>query len=44
MKNGKVSKKLFSLQKVAIMQQGNWTMGAIKGIDEELANNIGLIS
>jgi raffinose/stachyose/melibiose transport system substrate-binding protein len=35
--------KLFSLQKVAIMQQGNWTMGAIKGIDEELANNIGFL-
>ena len=25
------------------MQQGNWTMGAIKGIDEELANNIGFL-
>ncbi|MBN1469320.1 MAG: extracellular solute-binding protein [Fusobacteriaceae bacterium] len=35
--------KLFSLQKVAIIQQGNWTMGAIKGIDEELANNIGFL-
>ena len=35
--------KLFSLGKVAFMQQGNWTMGAIKGIDEELAANIGFL-
>lgn len=35
--------KLFSLGKVAMMQQGNWTLGAIKGIDEELAQNIGFL-
>ncbi len=35
--------KLFSLGKVAMMQQGNWTLGSIKGIDEELAKNIGFI-
>ena len=35
--------KLFSLGKVAFMQQGNWTLGAIKGIDEELAANIGFL-
>jgi raffinose/stachyose/melibiose transport system substrate-binding protein len=35
--------KLFSLEKVAIMQQGNWTLGAIKGINPELAENIGFL-
>lgn len=35
--------KLFSLGKVAIMQQGNWTLGAIKGIDPELAANVGFL-
>lgn len=35
--------KLFSLGKVAIMQQGNWTLGAIKGIDPVLADNVGFL-
>ncbi|CAM3828076.1 ABC transporter substrate-binding protein [Mesobacillus zeae] len=36
--------ELFSLQKVAIIEQGNWTYGSIAGIDEEFANNgVGLL-
>lgn len=36
--------ELFSLQKVAIIQQGNWVYGSIAGIDEEFAENgIGLL-
>lgn len=36
--------ELFSLQKVAIIQQGNWIYGSIAGIDEEFANNgIGIL-
>jgi raffinose/stachyose/melibiose transport system substrate-binding protein len=29
--------------KVAMTQQGNWAYGSIKGIDEELAGNIGFL-
>ncbi|MBS4193086.1 carbohydrate ABC transporter substrate-binding protein [Bacillus sp. FJAT-49705] len=36
--------ELFSLQKVAMIQQGNWVYGSIAGIDEEFANNgIGML-
>ncbi|QFG00711.1 carbohydrate ABC transporter substrate-binding protein [Psychrobacillus glaciei] len=36
--------ELFSLQKVAIIQQGNWVYGSIAGIDEDFANNgIGIL-
>ncbi|UII54276.1 ABC transporter substrate-binding protein [Cytobacillus spongiae] len=36
--------ELFSLGKVAIIQQGNWVYGSIAGIDEEMANNnVGLL-
>ena len=36
--------ELFSLQKVAIIQQGNWVYGSIAGIDEDFAaNDIGLL-
>ncbi|WP_313892135.1 ABC transporter substrate-binding protein [Psychrobacillus sp.] len=36
--------ELFSLQKVAMIQQGNWVYGSIAGIDEEFANNgIGIL-
>ncbi|NRG47762.1 ABC transporter substrate-binding protein [Bacillus sp. CRN 9] len=36
--------QLFSLQKVAMMQQGNWTYNSIYEIDPEFAeNNIGII-
>jgi raffinose/stachyose/melibiose transport system substrate-binding protein len=35
--------RLFSMKKVALIQQGNWVLGSIKGIDEELANNIGFL-
>lgn len=36
--------ELFSLQKVAIIQQGNWIYGSIAGIDEDFANNgIGIL-
>jgi len=35
--------RLFSMGKVAMTQQGNWAYGSIKGIDEELAGNIGFL-
>ncbi|RUA07589.1 MAG: carbohydrate ABC transporter substrate-binding protein [Fusobacteria bacterium] len=35
--------RLFSMKKVAMTQQGNWAYGSIKGIDEELAQNIGFL-
>ncbi|MBP2242777.1 raffinose/stachyose/melibiose transport system substrate-binding protein [Cytobacillus eiseniae] len=36
--------ELFSLQKVAIIQQGNWVYGSIASIDEEFAQNgIGIL-
>ncbi|MDY0409125.1 ABC transporter substrate-binding protein [Virgibacillus soli] len=36
--------ELFSLGKVAIIQQGNWVYGSIADIDEEFAsNNVGMI-
>ncbi|MFF2753690.1 ABC transporter substrate-binding protein [Psychrobacillus sp. NPDC058041] len=36
--------ELFSLQKVAMIQQGNWVYGSIAGIDEDFANNgIGIL-
>ncbi|WP_316572148.1 ABC transporter substrate-binding protein [Neobacillus sp. YIM B06451] len=36
--------ELFSLQKVAMIQQGNWVYGSIAGIDQEFADNgIGLL-
>lgn len=35
--------KEFSLQKVAIIQQGNWVFGSINGVDPELAKNIGIL-
>lgn len=35
--------EMFSLGRVAFIQQGNWAYGSIAGIDEELAGNIGLL-
>ncbi|MEI6056144.1 MAG: ABC transporter substrate-binding protein [Lentisphaerota bacterium] len=35
--------QLFSLEKVAIMQQGNWTLGAIKGVNPDLATRIAFL-
>ncbi|VWL84988.1 ABC transporter substrate-binding protein [Oceanivirga miroungae] len=35
--------KLFSLGKVAMIQQGNWAFGSINGVDSELAKNIGML-
>jgi raffinose/stachyose/melibiose transport system substrate-binding protein len=35
--------QLFSNEKVALIQQGNWAYGSIAGVNEELAGNIGLI-
>lgn len=35
--------KNFSVGKVAIIQQGNWAYGSIKGVDENLAKNIGIL-
>lgn len=35
--------KEFSLKKCAVIQQGNWVYGTIKGIDPELAKNIGIL-
>lgn len=35
--------KLFSMGKVAMIQQGNWAYNSIEQIDEELAKNIGII-
>lgn len=35
--------KLFSLGKVAMIQQGNWAYSSIEQVDPELAKNIGLI-
>jgi raffinose/stachyose/melibiose transport system substrate-binding protein len=35
--------ELFSLEQVAIIQQGNWAYGSIAGIDEEVAKNTGLL-
>ena len=31
--------ELFSLERVAIIQQGNWVYGSIAGIDQELADS-----
>ena len=33
----------FSLGKCAMIQQGNWIYGSIKGIDEKLASNVGIL-
>ena len=35
--------QLFSLGKVAIIQQGNWISGTIEGIDKDLSQNIGIL-
>lgn len=35
--------QLFSLGKVAIIQQGNWISGTVEGIDPDLAKNIGIL-
>ncbi|MGM0369897.1 MAG: ABC transporter substrate-binding protein [Bacillota bacterium] len=35
--------ELFSLEQVAIIQQGNWAYGSIAGIDEEVAQDIGFL-
>jgi raffinose/stachyose/melibiose transport system substrate-binding protein len=35
--------KMFSMGKVAMIQQGNWAFGSIDGIDPELAKNIGML-
>ncbi len=35
--------QLFASEKVAMIQQGNWAYGSIAGVNEELAQNIGLI-
>ncbi len=36
--------ELFSLQKVAMIQQGNWAYGSVAGIDQSFAdNNIGIL-
>ncbi|MEK6265134.1 MAG: ABC transporter substrate-binding protein [Clostridium sp.] len=35
--------KMFSMGKVAIIQQGNWAFGSIDGIDPELSKNIGML-
>jgi len=35
--------QLFSLSKVAIIQQGNWITGTVEGIDEDLAKNMGIL-
>ncbi|MBU3092646.1 ABC transporter substrate-binding protein [Clostridium sp. CM028] len=35
--------KMFSMSKVAIIQQGNWAFGSIDGIDPELSKNIGIL-
>lgn len=35
--------KLFSLGKVAMIQQGNWAFGSIEGVDSDLAKNIGML-
>ena len=35
--------KMFSMGKVAMIQQGNWAFGSIDGIDPVLAKNIGML-
>jgi len=35
--------ELFSLEQVAIIQQGNWAYGGIASVDEEVAKNTGLL-
>lgn len=35
--------KLFSMGKVAMIQQGNWAYNSIEQIDDELAKNLGII-
>jgi len=35
--------ELFSLEQVAIIQQGNWAYGSIAGIDKEVAQDIGFL-
>ncbi|MCF7944374.1 MAG: ABC transporter substrate-binding protein [Spirochaetia bacterium] len=35
--------QLFASGKVAMIQQGNWAYGSVAGIDEELAQNIGIV-
>ncbi len=35
--------ELFSLEQVAIIQQGNWAYGTVASMDENLAKNIGLL-
>lgn len=34
---------LFSLERVAVLQQGNWVYNSIASMDEELAQNIGIL-
>ena len=34
---------LFSLEQVALMQQGNWVYNSVASMDEELARNIGIL-
>ncbi|MBM7555455.1 ABC transporter substrate-binding protein [Halanaerobacter jeridensis] len=35
--------ELFSLEQVAIIQQGNWAYGSIAGIDKQVAQNVGFL-
>lgn len=35
--------QLFASGKVAMIQQGNWAYGSVAGVDEELAQNIGIV-
>jgi raffinose/stachyose/melibiose transport system substrate-binding protein len=35
--------KMFSMGKVAMIQQGNWAFGSIDGIDKDLSKNIGML-
>ncbi|SHK68091.1 raffinose/stachyose/melibiose transport system substrate-binding protein [Clostridium cavendishii DSM 21758] len=35
--------KEFALGKVAMIQQGNWAYGGIKGVDEKVAKNVGFV-
>ncbi|MDY2729933.1 ABC transporter substrate-binding protein [Clostridium sp. HCP1S3_B4] len=35
--------KQFALGKAAIIQQGNWIYGTLKGIDEKIADNVGIL-
>ena len=35
--------KQFALGKAAVIQQGNWIYGTLKGIDEKLSENVGIL-